>query len=351
MHNALAQLDGFADRTQTAKDRQEGKEFDWTRRGPLPDLPQARRVPDRSAFGRNVEIASEAEPVAGGGRRNFESEGKFRDFSNWERRGPLAPTGREGGGLAGSNEGSRFRKNSPAALGEARSQDGSRPPRREIHPASAAELDTEWRARMRPDHLPDAKQTSTPSSPGTSTASPVSPVPATRPKLHLQKRTVTESPAAPIAGESKASPFGGARPIDTAAREREIEEKRDLAIRHKKEVDEKAKTEKAEKQKQAKVGKATSGGDTKGRDVDEVPQGGKNFDVLRQAGEDENEDGIVSHETDSQVEDASSKPQETEKDSTDAQVNGTTEASEAGDDGGWSTVGKQRNNRRGRAAA
>ena len=340
----------------SAKDRQEGREFDWTRRGPLPDLPQPRRVPTRSSFGRNVEAASDAGSDRGGGRRNFESDGKFRDFSNWERKGPLAPTGGGGreGGRPRSNEGSAFRKNSPAALGEARSQDGSRPPRREIQPPSAAELDTEWRARMRPDP-PATKEPSAPSSPAA--ASPASPAPApsapaTRPKLNLQKRTVSESPAAPIGGESKASPFGGARPTDTAAREREIEEKRGLAIRQKKEHDEKTKAEKAEKaekQKQAKSGgkAAPSAGDPNGRDVSETPQGGKNFDILRQAGEDDN-DGVANHETESQAGDGPGEPQEIEE----AQANGTTEGPEEPvDDEGWSTVGKQRNNRRGRAAA
>lgn len=340
------------------KDRADAKEFDWTRKGPLPDLAQ-RRVPERSTFGRNFDNVSEAGSDRGG-RRNFESDGKVRDFGNWERKGPLSPVGgpvREGG-RSRNNEGPGFRRNSPA-WGEGRSQDGSRPPRREFHERAptAAELDTEWRARMRPAQPAAKEQPSAPTSPVAAPAAPAAPTPATRPKLNLQKRTVTESPAAPIAGESKASPFGGARPIDTAAREREIEEKRQLAIRQKKEVEEKAKAEKAEKQRlakeQARAEKATTA-DPNGRDVSETPQGGKNFDILRQAGDDENEESA-----DNEAEAAPEKAQESKQaaDVPASKANGSwrkapVQVAEAADEEGWSTVGsKQRNNRRGRAVA
>jgi translation initiation factor 4B len=67
-----------------------------------------------------------------------------------------------------------------------------------------------------------------------------------RPRLNLAKRTVSEAePAtAPSSSDSKASPFGAARPIDTAAREREVAEKRELALRQKREAEEKAREEK-----------------------------------------------------------------------------------------------------------
>ena len=211
---------------------------------------------------------------------------------------------------------------------------------------------------MRPDQqAPTPKeQPSTPSSPG------APPTPATRPKLNLQKRTVNESPAAPIGGESKASPFGGARPIDTATREREIEEKRQLAIRQKKEADEKVKAEKAEKQRQAKeqakAEKAAAPADANGKDAGDVPQGGKNFDILRQAGDDENEEA-VDHEQDAHPSEAiSEKPEEPEQTSAPpSKANGnwrrgSSETTGTGDDEGWSTVGsRQRSNRRGRTAA
>jgi translation initiation factor 4B len=56
--------------------------------------------------------------------------------------------------------------------------------------------------------------------------------------------------------DAKASPFGAARPIDTAAKEREIEEKRINALREKKEAEEKAKEEKREAAKAAKAAEA-----------------------------------------------------------------------------------------------
>lgn len=81
---------------------------------------------------------------------------------------------------------------------------------------------------------------------------------AGRPKLNLAKRTVSEAPEAQpsAAGDAKASPFGAARPIDTAAKEREIEEKRLAAIKEKKEAEEKAREEKKEAAKAAKAAEA-----------------------------------------------------------------------------------------------
>jgi translation initiation factor 4B len=81
-----------------------------------------------------------------------------------------------------------------------------------------------------------------------------------RPKLNLTKRTVSEATDLPspssTPGDAKASPFGAARPIDTAAKEREIEEKRLATIREKKEAEEKAKEEKREAAKAAKAAEA-----------------------------------------------------------------------------------------------
>ena len=79
--------------------------------------------------------------------------------------------------------------------------------------------------------------------------------PASRPKLNLAKRTVSEAPsetAPTLASDSKASPFGAARPIDTATREKEVEEKRQQALREKKEADEKARAEKKAADEKAK---------------------------------------------------------------------------------------------------
>lgn len=207
-----------------------------------------------------------------GGRRPFEQaqgDGKIRDFSNWERKGPLSPsiTGppslRDGGrqtsrGVAGDPA---LRRNSPAwGEGTGRSQDGSRPPRRDFserqaveRAPTAAELDNKWRSNMRPD-APAKSPTPESSAPGSPAPSAAVTAPASRPKLNLTKRTVSEAdPASPAPNtDSKASPFGAARPVDTLAREKEIEEKRELAIRQKKEADDKAREEKAEQKRLAK---------------------------------------------------------------------------------------------------
>ncbi|KAF4164502.1 hypothetical protein CNMCM6936_008996 [Aspergillus lentulus] len=112
-------LQGRAIRVSIAEPPKERdvKELDWTRKGPLPAPEQPpRRVPDRSTFGRNLDNLSDAGSERASGRRNFESDGKVRDFGNWERKGPLSPvTGpvREGG-RPSSNEGPGFRRSSPA---------------------------------------------------------------------------------------------------------------------------------------------------------------------------------------------------------------------------------------------
>ena len=199
-----------------------------------------------------------------GGRRGYEpSDGKLRDFSNWERKGPLSPSSpaalslREGGRQQ-SKDGPGFRHNSPS-WGEGRSQEGSRPPRREYQERSiperaptAAEKDTQWRSNMKaPEQIakPPTPDTSTPPSP----APP--PAPATRPKLNLQKRTVSEADPKPSSApttDSKSSPFGAARPVDTATKEKEVEEKLQLAIRQRREAAEKARAEKTEEKRLAK---------------------------------------------------------------------------------------------------
>ncbi|KAF1815738.1 hypothetical protein P152DRAFT_194699 [Eremomyces bilateralis CBS 781.70] len=245
------------------KDRLESnRDFgDWSRKGPLPDLPnQNRRTSDKGGF-RGFDAASDAGSDAGGRRAFRPDDGKVRDFNNWERKGPMSPAGppaREGGR---TREGPpRERNLSPApAWGEGRSQDGSRPPRGEFREQAeraptAAELDSAWRDRMRPD-APAKSPIPTPeASTPTSPAAP--PAPVGRPKLNLQKRTVSDTdsgPSAAAASDAKASPFGAARPIDTAAREREVEEKRQLAIRQKREADEKAREDKKAKEVAAKA--------------------------------------------------------------------------------------------------
>lgn len=285
-------------------------------------------------------------------RRNFESDGKPRDFGNWERKGPLSPV--SGGPPREGRRASPAWGEGRSQAGDAQSQEGSRPPRRDVpeRTPTAAELDNSWRSRMRPD----AKESSNPPSPAAAPASPASPTaasaspagPAARPRLNLQKRTVPESVLSPAPGtDSKASPFGGAKPIDTATRERQVEERRQIAIREKKEADDKAKAEKNEKQRASKEqAKAEKQADPNGKDSSEVPQGGKNFDILRRAGEDES--GMTADQDPAEeAAKAAEASQETSADQANGAAAESTEPA-AGDDEGWSTVStKQRNNRRG----
>ncbi|WYZ39951.1 hypothetical protein EsH8_IV_000292 [Colletotrichum jinshuiense] len=223
---------------------------DWSRKGPLPDLP-GRGGSDRrpSEFG---ERRAPREP-----REPREDDGKVRDFGNWERRGPLSPiaqpeSGSRDGSRPRTNDGPREfrdRRQSPAAWGEGQpprqeSRQDSRPPRPERVP-TAADKDNQWRTSMRPDAAAKSGSQSgdgseAPSSPAAAPAAPVG-----RPKLNLAKRTVSEATdlLSPSGTDSKASPFGAARPIDTAAKERAIEEKKQQVIKEKREAEEKAKEE------------------------------------------------------------------------------------------------------------
>ncbi|VUC34218.1 unnamed protein product, partial [Clonostachys rosea] len=226
----------------------------WTRKGPLEDAPN-RGPRQQSDFGErrgSRDPAAESKPA--------------RDFT-WERRGPLAPLAQEENapdagrqrpapeGLGERSESYRGnRRQSPATWGEGRPE-GSRPPRRDgaerqerperperpERAPTAADKDMQWRDRMRPDAAAKSPEPAEVASP----TSPTGPAPGGRPRLNLQKRTVAESDAlSPSAGsDSKASPFGAARPIDTATREKQVEEKREQVLREKREADEKAKEE------------------------------------------------------------------------------------------------------------
>lgn len=328
------------------RDRPDAREFgDWSRKGPLPDLPGRgvgdRRVSDRG-FGSGRTFG---DPGMDSGERRerrdpFQQEdGKTRDFGNWERRGPLSPlpqqerqTSSREGGRPRTNDGPRGdgfrdRKSSPAAWGEGRpqgSQDGSRPPRREFQERpvpertpTAAEQDNQWRAKMRPD--PPATKSQTPSRDGSE--APPSPAiataPAGRPKLNLAKRTVSEatditSPAS-TTGDTKASPFGAARPIDTAAKEREIEEKRLAAIREKKEAEEKARRA----LKEAAKAEKTTSIEADQENGAATPDTLKKIEILqREDGEDENDNGEVdnSDQNGTLVDDKSAKPKDAIRD-------------------------------------
>ncbi|KAI3397532.1 hypothetical protein diail_10625 [Diaporthe ilicicola] len=228
---------------------------DWSRKGPLaPEPPRNDRRGPR-------DFNEPRAPRDGPG-----DDTRAKDIS-WERKGPLMPLspppiergGSRGGGsrsrTTDSERGDSFRdrRASPWGPGEGR-QDGSRPPRREFserpeRAPTAAESNNQWRAAMRPDAptqspTPSRPASEAPSSPALAPAAPAAT--GGRPKLNLAKRTVSEAPGVlspSSTSDSKASPFGAARPIDTAARERMIEEKHQQAIKEKKEAEEKMKEE------------------------------------------------------------------------------------------------------------
>ncbi|KAI9816803.1 MAG: hypothetical protein M1827_001448 [Pycnora praestabilis] len=372
------------------KDRPDAREFgDWTRKGPLADIPGQRRVSDRGGFAiRNVDNGSDAGSDRGDRRRApFEQgDGKLRDFGNWERKGPLSPAMHSGppsreGGRQGTNDSSRDRRQSPA-WGEGRSQEGSRPPRREFQERppvdrapTAPDMDNQWRSKMRPDApakspIP-SQDVSTPPSPAAHSAATV------RPRLNLQKRTVSE--AEPTASsppsatpDAKASPFGAARPIDTFAREKEIEEKRQLATREKKDLDDKIREEKRlakeavkDAAKADKAAENIPGQDEKENEI-EKSQPGKNFEILRKAAEEENveadEEADVEDQNGTVIEDKAIKPKDLVRDIPTKKPEGnawrkqsdnkaaetpTEPSADTLEEDGWSTVSKPRNGRRG----
>ncbi|KAK5115841.1 hypothetical protein LTR85_009435 [Meristemomyces frigidus] len=279
------------------KDRPESnRDFsDWSRKGPLPDLPQNGRQPSRG-FSRGAgafDERSDAGSERGGSRRPgfFEGDGKVRDFSNWERKGPLSPAPGQGppmrdGGRLREGGSSGERRQSPA-WGEGRSDAGSRPPRREFEARppverapTAADQDNQWRSNMRADAPP-------PATPDAETpASPAAQAPKERPRLNLAKRSVStaepEAGAGSAAG-SKASPFGAAKPIDTATKEREIEEKHQQAVKQRQEADQKAKEEKAAQDATARAARAERAdrGQAQGEDKVASPTSGARRDPPR----------------------------------------------------------------------
>ncbi|KAI4160532.1 MAG: hypothetical protein LQ342_005639 [Letrouitia transgressa] len=397
------------------KERPDVREFnDWTRKGPLPDLP-GRRASDRGGYSapRSFDNVSEAGSERSNRRQFDQGDGKVRDFNNWDRKGPLAPASTPGPAFPRadaprpmSRDGpGGMRRNSPS-WGEGRSDAGSRPPRREFverpvieRALTAAEKDTQWRNNMKPDApvtLPakspsvSNQGSSTPSSPLAAPATlAAAPAPTVRPKLNLQKRTVTEVPTEAqinsAAADSKASPFGAARPIDTAAREREVEEKRQIALREKKEAEEKAREEKkiadekareekrltAEAQKASKPEKGASTADkpngieNEKESIATSPSVGKSYEILRRQTNDETNTADTDVDGDAQgiiTEDKSVKPQTIVQDistkHTDDQTNGSTPvepSAEALEEEGWSTVSKpqkpRKNQRNGNIAA
>jgi translation initiation factor 4B len=241
---------------------------------------------------------------------------------------------------------------------------------------------------MRPDPSPVA--TPDVSSP----SSPQQQAPKERPKLNLQKRTVSTADNEQVASsatDSKASPFGAARPVDTAAREREADEKRQLALKQKKEAEDKVKEDKAAKEATARAARADRADRGQAQEDDKVTSpvsesGGKGrrpsrqqngpkpapkengetptsakpgFSILRRdledgedehegdegQGENENANGTIAH-------DKEVKPQEPVVEKA-ASPQATEPTAQDLAEEGWSTVSssKPKNNRRGGARA
>jgi len=184
---------------------------------------------------------------------------------------------------------------------------------------------------------------------------------------------------APAASDSKSSPFGAARPVDTAAKEKAVEEKRQLAIRQKREADEKAKAEKAEEKRAAKEkaeaekktetpakeDKEAKDSTASKEDDEETAQPTPKYDILRRADSGMNDmveegEGEDEAPTQAPVDDKAVKPAEVVVPASSTRTNGawrggpTSQAPEgtttaALEEDGWSTVSKptkQRNNRR-----
>ncbi|KAJ8102664.1 hypothetical protein POJ06DRAFT_265528 [Lipomyces tetrasporus] len=146
------------------------------------------------------------------------SDGKVRDFETWERRGPLPPL---------ASEENRRRRSS--AFSPSRSSSGSRSVRGQDEPPAESHRSFDnWRSGSSFEEL---KKSSTPSRSRDGSATPDSedkPRPAERKRLNLKPRTQpveSEVPAPASVSSSKPNPFGGAAPVDTAKRLRELEAK------------------------------------------------------------------------------------------------------------------------------
>jgi translation initiation factor 4B len=246
------------------------------------------------------------------------------------------------------------------AWGEGRQE--SRGPRREFQPATersqfdkqptAADSDSQWRTKMRPDapsptSTPDA---STPSSPA-----PAAAAPAGRPRLNLAKRTVSEAQptAAASTSSDKPNPFGAAKPIDTAAKEKEIEEKRQLELRQKKEADDKVREEKKAKdaEKAAAAKETTSATPSEKLSKTEGAEKLKgDFEILQREGEEGTSAGQDEDANGEIVDDKAVKPQEVVRDppksegawrrKTDTPAAAEDSTTGEMEDDGWSTVSK-----------
>jgi len=154
-----------------------------------------------------------------------------------------------------------------------------------------------------------------------------------------------EPAAASATSDSKSNPFGAARPIDTAAREKEIEEKRLLAIRQKKEADDKAREEKKAKESAAKASVPPTPTE---KSAEEKP-----VEILRREGEVSEDAPVDAPANGNIVEDKAVKPTEVVRPAAPkpegswrrqptaaAPAESTTTTAEKVEEDGWATVTK-----------
>jgi len=232
-------------------------------------------------------------------------------------------------------------------------------------------MDSQWRSRMRPDQpsplaTPDA---SVPSSPQTA-AAPAAP--ASRPRLNLAKRTVSEAPVSADGSSGGSSIFGGAKPVDTQTRDAEIEKKQREAAAAKKEAEDKAREEKKAREAASKAERAAAvaekdekrdsprengkPAERKGSDAISPPPG-KQYEILRRMDEEIQEEATDRDAPDASangdiVQDKETKPQEVVRevpvDAAGAQPSSEPSSKEIEDDG-FTVVGDKK--KKGRAAA
>jgi translation initiation factor 4B len=187
---------------------------------------------------------------------------------------------------------------------------------------------------------------------------------------------VSEAEPAPVtsASDSKSNPFGAARPIDTAAREKEIEEKRQLALRQKKDADDKAREERKAKEVSEKaVAKEKTAGapptpttEKPNPDGSEEKPASRNYEILRRVGEEEDAEGDEEAPVDAPangnaVQDKAVKSKEAVRDSPKSEGTWRRKSSTPGapagstaekvEDDGWSTVPAKPNKKQGRGGA
>ncbi|KAJ9593461.1 hypothetical protein L9F63_014990, partial [Diploptera punctata] len=202
---------GGRDRGEMNRDRTDGPDRtmgDWRSR------PKEEPVPDHDD--RGTEMLMECDRKCGydrrgTGRRDFGSSGfrdndRFRDNYGdreygYDNRDSYGDRGRFGGDRDRDRDNYGDRDRFSSRRGGDRDRSGFGP--RRYGPSSDYDRDGN---RGRDEAPPPAE-------------------PRTRPRLNLKPRSTAEKPAAPDPVASQASIFGGAKPVDTAAREKEIEER------------------------------------------------------------------------------------------------------------------------------